>query len=343
MTRPVTEFEDIQGVIHSGYGRLNEATFLLLRITDAAAARTWIRGIAGEAARRVTTVADLRGGHQDNALNIAFTAPGLRSLGIQDAILGAFSREFHDGMASAEARYEGRPRRLGDVGENAPDNWSWGAGAYVPDVLLMLYGQQDSFATFADQVKGDIAAGFAIAKEFRTSYKTVGDKDRVEHFGFIDGISQPEIDWSGNRNPGERDELEYGNLIAPGEIILGYRNEYGLYEDRPLPGPDDDPTGILAQSEDAPGRRDLARNGSYLVFRQLRQDVEGFWRFVTAHGGSDLAEAMVGRRLGSGDPLVARVTARISGVGPDPTDIRRNGFTFDADPDGLSCPDQHRT
>jgi hypothetical protein len=42
----------------------------------------------------------------------------------------------------------------------------------------------------------------------------------------------------------------------------------------------------------------------------------------------------VGRRLASGDPLVAASNAPIRGVGPDATDIRHYGFTFDADPEG---------
>ena len=31
---------------------------------------------------------------------------------------------------------------------------------------------------------------------------------------------------------------------------------------------------------DAPEKKDLGRNGTYLVLRQLRQDVRGFWRFI---------------------------------------------------------------
>jgi deferrochelatase/peroxidase EfeB len=47
---------------------------------------------------------------------------------------------------------------------------------------------------------------------------------------------------------------------------------------------------------------------------------------------------MVGRRFPSGDPLVTPSLAAIRGVGPKAEDIRQNGFTFDADPDGLACP-----
>ena len=49
-------------------------------------------------------------------------------------------------------------------------------------------------------------------------------------------------------------------------------------------------------------RADLGRNGTYLVLRDLSQDVSGFWRFLdqqsaTGHSAQDLADAMVGRMI----------------------------------------------
>ena len=52
-----------------------------------------------------------------------------------------------------------------------------------------------------------------------------------------------------------------------------------------------------------PDKKDLGRNGTYLVMRQLEQDVRGFWQFLYEQAGGDLAEAaqlgtkMVGRTL----------------------------------------------
>ena len=34
MAQPVNEWRDIQGILRSGYGKLEEASFLLLRIAD---------------------------------------------------------------------------------------------------------------------------------------------------------------------------------------------------------------------------------------------------------------------------------------------------------------------
>lgn len=134
MVSPVTEFDDIQGLVRSGYGPLDEAVFLLLRIRDATAAKSWLRdasAISPGAISRITTAAHLET-PQENALHIAFTADGLRNLGLEDEIILAFSREFHDGMASQAATQEGRPRRLGDLGTNAPEHWIWGAAPMSP-------------------------------------------------------------------------------------------------------------------------------------------------------------------------------------------------------------------
>ena len=90
--------------------------------------------------------------------------------------------------------------------------------------------------------------------------------------------------------------------------MLGYLNAYGRYTDRPLLEPAQPGAAALPVAEDVPSRRDLGRNGSYLVLRELVQDVRGFWRFVAAQASDDsariaLAEAMVGRRM-TGDPVL---------------------------------------
>ena len=58
------------------------------------------------------------------------------------------------------------------------------------------------------------------------------DLDEHEPFGFADGISQPHIDWTGQRDP-RRAHVTYSNVVAPGEFLLGYRNEYAKFTDRP--------------------------------------------------------------------------------------------------------------
>jgi Dyp-type peroxidase family len=322
MHGPHTDLADIQGLLRSGYGNLTEASFLLLRIADRDAARRWLLSAP------VTTAAE---NAAETVLQIAFSAAGMRALGVAEPVIAGFSAEFVAGIAGDEAR----SRRLGDVGANAPSRWRWGAETQ-PDLMVMLCAKTDLDAWRARIATEDFGQGFALIEELPTT-----NMEQKEPFGFRDGVSQPQLDWHGARKPGTDADLDYGNLITPGEFILGYRNEYGLYTDRPLLDPSSDGAKDLPEAADDPSRRDLGRNGSYLVFRELRQDVRGFWRFAAAQstdqaGANRLAEAFVGRHR-SGEPLVPG-THHIEGIGRGADAVKLNGYTYDEDKDGLRCP-----
>jgi Dyp-type peroxidase family len=157
-----------------------------------------------------------------------------------------------------------------------------------------------------------------------------------EPFGFRDGISQPLIQGlpkaAGAQPP-----------VAAGEFVLGYPNGYGQLTDRPLLPRAEDPGQLLPPDQAGSGAADLGRNGSYLVLRQLDQDVGGFWRYLTEvtrrPDGSDdlaardlLAAKLVGR-WPSGAPLVKAPDQDNPGLGQD------NDFRYhEADPVGRACP-----
>jgi deferrochelatase/peroxidase EfeB len=326
MTSPASDFADIQGLLWSGYGPLTEACYVLLHVKDADAARIWL----GSAAGSVTTIDQLRGQRTGRTLQIALTAAGMRALGVADSVISGFSAEFISGMTGEE----GRSRRLGDVGSSAPSQWRWG-GAREPHILLMLFAEANLDAWRLELEAG--LRGLDVLDRLPTT-----NMGGVEPFGFTDGVSQPRIDWFGDRQPHTTADLEYGNLIAPGEFMLGYQNEYGLYTDRPLLDPAQPGAAMLPIAQDDVVRRDLGRNGCYLVMRELSQDVRLFWRFIAARADDDnqriaLAEAMVGRRM-SGDALAPIRVEPIRGVGPAADDIARNQFIYEADADALRCP-----
>jgi Dyp-type peroxidase family len=348
MPHPVIELDDIQGLVRSGYGALEEASFLLVEVVHAAEAKAWLASVAGAAGAaplsyQATHAGDLGGAaHEERALQVAISAAGLRSLGASEALIRAFSRDFCVGMAGAEAQEEGRSRRLGDIDANNPLNWEWGGFKPPPHLVILLYAERGHLNAFRQMVAADLALGFHIQQTLDCSVQEDDEKDRREPFGFIDGLSQPEIDWEDRRETGVQATIGYRNLIAAGEFLLGYPNEYGLYTDRPMLDPAHDPADLLSPAADNPKLRDLGRNGCYLVFRQLEQDVGGFWRFVNAHSpdgeGTALAEAMLGRRLSTGEPLAGVSRQDIPGVGPKVYDIAQNNFTYEGDPDGLACP-----
>jgi deferrochelatase/peroxidase EfeB len=295
------DFRDIQGLVRFGHGHLREARFYLMRIADAAKARAWL---SANMDNITTAVPDLQARH---ALQIAFTCEGLCALGVSEKVLDRFSLEFRRGMVDPN-----RSRRLGDVDDNDPAKWEWGVpDRSYPHVLVMVYGtREDDGETRekADTCKGTFEAwdrevkGELWDKAFSELYSlSTIRKDDLEPFGFVDGVSQPTLDWGRRKWTRLQDTTEYTNLSALGEFLLGYPNEYGRYTDRPLLDAGEARAQILPLAEDKPGRRDFGRNGTYLVLRDLRQSVSVFKTFVADRSAHDdeeahaLAGAMSGR------------------------------------------------
>jgi deferrochelatase/peroxidase EfeB len=322
----VVDRDDIQGLLRSGYGHHVEACFLLLRIRDREAARTWLLDAP------VTSMAMIErsgGPLPETVLQLALSSEGLHALGVADEVIDGFAEEFVTGMGGNA----NRARRLGDVGDSAPERWQWGSGQRVPHVLVLLYALPGRLDAWRRTIEQQCLAGFD-----RLACLETADSLEFEPFGFRDGISQPKLDWERRRPARDETRLGYGNLSCLGEFVLGYPNEYGGYTDRPLLDASGAAQAMLPRAEDAPDKADLGRNGSYLVLRQLAQDVQGFWRFLDGAAGGDpaqrerLAAAMVGRSR-QGVPLV------VTGAGDvDAPSADLNDFTYQSDPQGLRCP-----
>ena len=317
------DYADVQGLVRFGYGQMTSASYVLLRVKNAEAAKAWVRSAP-------ITTAVAQKPPPKTAINIAVTASGLKALGVAESIIAGFSHEFREGMGQ-----ESRARQLGDVGKNAPSNWNWGSYGREPHAVVMFFAEQGQLDSFIQRARNQ---NWSDAFEEIASLGT-SNLDGVEPFGFADGISQPQIDWEQQL---ERPctQLEYTNLVALGEFLLGYRNEYGKITDRPLLDSDAATAGLL-NAEDAPAKKDLARNGSYLVIRQLEQDVRGFWKFLYEQADGNVADAnqlgakMVGRTR-AGDPLVPIQAEPIPGT--DPPTVAQNQFTYESDPVGALCP-----
>lgn len=330
------DFSDVQGLVRFGFGKMTEASYLLLKIRKPSAARAWL-------AQAQFTTAEEMSPPPNSAMQIAFTSQGLKALGIDNQILLGFSDEFLQGMAGAK----NRSRLLGDVDANSPEQWAWGINGTLPDAILMLFAKPNRLDLWEQSVKVDPwHEGFQEIARLNTT--DIGER---EPFGFIDGISQPIIDWTQSRKPSPNtDQLEYSNVVCLGEFLLGYRNEYGRYTDRPLLDPHQSVGRELPDAEDQPGKKDLGKNGTYVVFRQLEQDVRRFWQFAneaaeaTQTSKYEIAESFVGRKFEDGKPLVSVSSDRIPGVGQMGSDAQRNRdtlmnqFTYAADPDGFECP-----
>ncbi len=316
MARPgvTLDVADVQGLVVRGYGRLPHAHFLACAVHDPGSARRLLGDLLAQVTNGV--------GHGDAALNVAFTAPGLIALGLPaDVVEGGFAAPFVEGMTTAH-----RQRLLGDVGPADPRGWFWGGPDTAPvHLLLLLYAATAQIlAERRDALLAVAAGALDVVADLPTD--ELGD---TEAFGFRDGLSQPRL--SGlPRDPG-------GRTVPTGEFVLGYPNAYGQLGPRPLLDPVTDPQRLLPRDPGGSGAADLGKDGSYLVVRQLRQDVDGFEAFLRERAGADqgarerLAAKMVGRWR-SGAPLVLAPDADADG-------LAHADFGYHAeDPDGLACP-----
>ena len=262
-----------------GHGKLTEACFLLLNIRDASAARSWL------ATAPLTTAVNL-GRAPKTALQVAFTREGLQTLGRQTHPRRIFRRvRLRHGRRRQPFTPSGRCRSQ----RSAILAVGW-AGK-VPHVLVMLYAQHGLLEGWKQTIQGD-----AVGRRFRVWIVCQPPTCLALNLSVLStaSASRRSIGNDSARRTGI--ELDYGNLLTLGEFLLGYPNEYGKYTDRPLLAANQPSSSVLPLAEDVPDKRDLARNGTYLVLRQLRQDVRGFWRFLNKQTHSnpqnrqDLAE-----------------------------------------------------
>jgi Dyp-type peroxidase family len=324
---PPIEWGEVQRVVLRGYLKLPWARFVFLRVKDPARAPRFFHAILEERSVRFGWGDRHEAGP---AANLAFTREGLEALGVDGATLDGFSPEFVDGMAAPE-----RARKLRDVGDNAPDHWLWGGAANAVHAVLMLYADTRSRledAVTAERLRFD-ASGLEEVRG--PSGEELGTArplpDRREHFGFTDGISQPRFreEPLGLRS----DKTREADRLATGELLLGYENEASILPRSPILSPRGRERCRFSRSD-----HDFGKNGSYLVFRQLEQDVGAFWRAMslacdgaTIEERVHLAAKMIGR-WPDGKPLVK--LPPVGGVPRDPEDF---DFARD-DPRGEQCP-----
>jgi deferrochelatase/peroxidase EfeB len=142
-----------------------------------------------------------------------------------------------------------------------------------------------------------------------------------EHFGFVDGISQP----------GFRDDRlpAAAGRLRPGEFVFGY----------PTENPED--PGFPGQPAGASGP-EWIKNGSLMVVQRFIQRVPKFNAFINKTADDDLAmdrELLAARVVGrwrSGAPLSIAPLQDNPLLGAD--EEWNNNFDFANDPGGYRCP-----
>jgi len=365
---------DIQGHVLRAYGRFGypKARYVFLNIRNSHRARQFVDAVT----QKVTTAVCWGTGPDDLpppawTVNIALTYQGLKELELPRTSLIGFSPEFVEGMKQ-------RRDILGDDGPSAPEHWDpiWRDNRKTrekdvhlfialnalapPSAETGLTGIQKSmtqcdifleqaYAWLVEEVKKS-ADGVIILGGNRgddgalLDYQDVkvvmenGMPTAKEHFGYTDGIGDPVFEgvpYDEARVRGRGKQMADGSWtpLATGEFLLGHIDEAHEYPPAPRP--------IL-----------LARNGTYMVYRKLHENVASFDQYLKQEGkkyagGEELLAAkFVGRWRDNGAPLVAApdlaskqvFDQKFAQASPAEQDRMLSDFTYDADMSGAKCP-----
>ena len=324
------QLDDIQGMLGTGYGWLYSSRFWLLTIRDGREndARKWLAGFVRDGL--VVSVADVRKSRThpvEKAVAIAFSYSGIVKLGCKETEAHPFPSPFQSGMGSElrELLLRDRPRK-----------WRWsdvdGTDCVPVHVLIAEWATRDAEPLVSD-IDKEVFGIIKIDNDPYAFQKGKGDtKEKLrEAFGFRDGLAQPVI--RGLREDQgaalkqairEAGPLYDDRVVAPGEFILGYRNEYDELTYCP------NVEGWTGDARHTDGRFGL--NGSYMAVRQIEQNVKAFEDFRTAKGQA-ICEKLMGRQK-TGLPLSWKGAPNAS-----VSDSKADAFRFRVDDaNGFDCP-----
>jgi len=310
--RSVLRFDQIQGNITPGLRKSHQA-FMLLRLPPRGAAGAWLKALAPSVTSAREVREFVRWRRKDNPsyeqiaaratkwVNVALSWDGLAALGAPG--IEAFPEDFREGL---------RRRAESQLNDENIEGWEIGGTAErEAHVLLILAADTEADLTAEIGRQQALAHSYGL-KELPTyrGAELDGNLRGHEHFGYRDGISQP-------------DKEVPGAAPAWGEFVLGHVNQAGEW----APGPS------------------WARNGSYAVFRRLRQDVAGFRNAVRTQASKigritpeHLGAKLVGRATSG-----AKLTDSGAGLSTpkwsdyDPTRVTPSDFA--KDPRGERTPD----
>ena len=335
---PVLAAEAIQGNILRGFAAGHLALVGLGLPNAQAAARDYVRALASRltslrathALRLVRSAGLAMPGAHRSFLNVGFSFPGIGRLGLST---GGIQDPFFQVPMGKLAGALNDPL---DV-SGRPLNYEMGADwAQTPDLVLIVGA--DSNDDLDSAVASEIAAATAQGCTFHSDQRGAKLPGDIEHFGFRDGISQ--VGPRGRLSAAANDYLTprfftEGDTVAltmakpgqplvwPGQFIFGYENS--------------DPDSLAVPGDSAEGGEPWMRNGSFLVYRRLRQDVAAFRTFGASAAqaltaslgravGAEEAEALLVGRWADGTPLLP------SPLSPDPAlaadDLRVNNFDY---------------
>lgn len=303
---------DLQANILKGHGRHHTVNrFLRFDRQKAAAARAALATLAASgtitsAAKQLADTAAKNAGGPDD----------------QPVVLLLLSRQGYDALGvpagkipQDDAFEAGMKTRRAIPGDPPATAWDEHLRSDIHAQLLVAHKDAARAKALADQISGSLqAAGITVLGDEigLAIFNTANPPEGIEHFGFVDGRSQPLL---------LKDDVA-NEIAAEGPFIWDAAFS-----------PIDQ---VLVRDPGGEGDQSF---GSFFVFRKLEQDVKGFHAAevtlagLLASGSRDVAGAMAVGRFRDGTVLVTSPTGPTGGK-------VKNNFNYDGDPNGLTCPFQ---
>jgi Dyp-type peroxidase family len=310
--KPALDLSDIQGDVVLGLQK-NYQRFIFFKIDDVGAFKANVRNglleritTSETVLERTAELAELKREHRHEilplvGLNIAFAKSGIDKLA---AGVELGDPSFDSGaIARAAANHD-------PVSAGAPLNWLPEFLAPIDGVMFVTGGTEHDVDDESEIVL-TLLGGSIDVLYTETANVRPGLERGHEHFGFSDGISQPALDVANlpAPNPGQ-------DVVDPGLFVFGYGSQA---------------TPPVA----------LMNNGSFMVFRRLRQLVPEFETYLQTQAATLGMDPVIlgGRMMGrwkSGAPMELTPVQDDIELGAD--DARNNDFDYSDDQAQRRCP-----
>jgi len=312
---------NLQGNILKSHGRHFSVHTFFKFSGDVAAARLAIktlrqRGFILSAAEQVAQTERVK---KPNATQEVFgtlllSASGLRTLGL--ALPAGFGDSLNPPGPPVNISFaqpmSAAAVELGDT----PNSWEQHYRQQIDGLLIVAYGNSDVDNTQAildqcyahAQTARNILERAATVLAVETGHAHLLGGEPREHFGFVDGISQPLFRTSDTAGLGSTNQFDPGDGLVNLVVADPFTTEPDAF-------------------------------ASFFVFRKLEQNVKG-WREAVSEtaaklGASpDVVGAMAVGRFQNGDPVLLANHPS----GPNPQDQIPNNFDYSTDVPGLKCP-----
>jgi deferrochelatase/peroxidase EfeB len=315
----IPDKSNIQGMILRGFTH-PYSCHLIFQFNDKEGAKNFIKTILPY----IQSAESWGDAKPDIMLNIGLTYNGIKTASdLSETYLEYFPNSFVEGPTSA-----GSQGSLNDWGVSDPGGWAFGndTDEQHVDCVVHTYALTSEALAIIVSIVSDAAKANGLTEFLPVDNGTKRLEEyalmprNVVHFGYLDGIDQPDLVWNDPADPNDTGDLR--------NFLIGY----------PLSDAGPGPTG------DNPAG-DFAKDGCYNAFRMLYQDVKAFDDFLVTNApkapkeiqqtpeyAQEWIAAKLNGRWRNGSPL------ELSPNAPDVATSHATDFGYKGDTTGMKCP-----